>query len=60
MSEFECDPMAVSDTGDTPLHIAALAGQKEVVRELITRYKCPVDCRNKKNETPLLVLMIMK
>ena len=45
MSKFKLDPMAVSDTGDIPLHIAALGGQKEVVRELITRYKCPVDCR---------------
>ena len=52
VSEFKLDPMAVSDTGDTPLHIAALCGQ-EVVRELITRYKCPIDCRGSRNRTPL-------
>ena len=23
VSEFGCDPMALSDTGDTPLHVAA-------------------------------------
>ena len=49
VSEFDCDLMAVSDTGDTPLHIAALCGQKEVARELITRYKYPVDCRGSWN-----------
>ena len=39
--------------GLTPLHVAALAGREEVVRELITKYKCPVDCVDSDRNTPL-------
>ena len=35
------------------LHVAALAGRKVVVRELITKYKCPVDCADSYACTPL-------
>ena len=39
--------------GNTPLHIAALCGREEVVRELITGYKCPVNCVSSDGRTPL-------
>ena len=35
------------------LHLAASYGQVKVARLLITRYNCPVDCRNRKKQTPL-------
>ena len=35
------------------LHYAVSYGQVEVARLLIVEYKCPVDCRNKTNQTPL-------
>ena len=50
---YNMDPLFVDDNGDTPLHIAALAGREEVVNLLITKYKCPVDCRNNSKQTPL-------
>ena len=36
-------PWLETVTGDTPLHVAALSGREEVVREVVDRYKCPVD-----------------
>ena len=50
---YNLDPLFVDDNGDTPLHIAALAGRVEVANMLITKYKCPVDCRNNSKQTPL-------
>ena len=35
------------------LHLATSYGQVEVARLLITRYNCPVDCRNKNKQTAL-------
>ena len=53
--EFGADLYSRDSENDAPLHIAVLTGQKEVVRELITRYKCQVDCRGSTNRTPLHV-----
>ena len=44
ISEYDSDPMARDSEGNTPLHVAAWNGREEVVRELVDRYKCPVDC----------------
>ena len=33
--------------------IAALSGREEVVRALVTEYKCPVDCVSSDGSTPL-------
>ena len=35
------------------LHIAALYGGEEVVRELVIEYKSPVDCVSSDGSTPL-------
>ena len=53
ITQYSLDPLSVNDDGDTPLHIAALAGREEVAQLLITKFKCPVDIRNKSKETPL-------
>ena len=37
------------------LHYALSYNQTEIASRLITRYKCPVDCRNESKETPLHV-----
>ena len=47
------DVNARDNDGRTTLHIAALSGREEVLRELITKYKCPVDCVDSKGNTPL-------
>ena len=46
-------PYLTDDNGNTPLHMACRCGYEEPARLLITKYKCPVDVKNKKNETPL-------
>ena len=38
---------------NTLLHIAVSYGQVAIARLMITKYKCPVDCRNGKKQTPL-------
>ena len=53
ITNYDLDPMAVDDNGNTPLHLAALKDNEEMVNILITKYKCPIDCKNKNNESPL-------
>ena len=53
ISEYDSDPMARDSAGDTPLHVAALSGREEVVREVVDRYKCPVDSVNALGRTVL-------
>ena len=53
LSEHDYDLMTRDNDGNTPLHIAALCGREEVVRELITGYKCPVNCVSSDGRTPL-------
>ena len=50
---YQLDPMSTDDDGNTPLHYAALDGRKIIVKQLISKYSCPVDCKNEHNETPL-------
>ena len=54
ISDFNYDPAAVDEDGNTLLHTAALHGKHEMVEFLITNYSryCPVDCRNSRGETP--------
>src|SRR5208337_3822405 len=40
------------DSGDTPLHWAALNGHKDVT-DLLLAHKAPVDARNNAGDTPL-------
>ena len=44
ISECGSNPIARDSIGNTALHVAAMCGREEVVRELVDRYKCPVDC----------------
>ena len=54
IQRYRLDPITDLDAcGSTPLHIAAICGQQEVVNLLIIKYNCPVDIRNEGNETPL-------
>ena len=54
IQRYRLDPITDLDAcGFTPLHIAALCGQQEIVNLLIIKYNCPVDIRNEGNETPL-------
>ena len=54
IQRYQLDPISDLDAcGSTPLHIAAICGQQEVVSLLIIKYSCPVDIRNEGNETPL-------
>ena len=53
ITNYDLDPMAVDDNGNTPLHLATLKGNEEMVNILIAKYKCPVDRKNKNNESPL-------
>ena len=54
LTEFNLDPSSIlDDQGNTPLHIAALCGYKEMVSLLLTKYNCYVNCRNAKEQTPL-------
>jgi ankyrin repeat protein len=50
---LECDPMDREKQGLTALHYAALSGQTQVVRLLVTKYQCPVECRDNNENTPL-------
>jgi len=42
-SECGSDVSTRDNDGPTPLHVAGFCGRGEVVRELITKYKCPVN-----------------
>ena len=54
IQRYRLDPITDLDAcGSTPLHIAAICDQQEVVNLLIIKYNCPVDIRNEGNETPL-------
>ena len=54
IQRYRLDPITDLDAcGSTPLHIATICGQQEVVNLLIIKYNCPVDIRNEGNETPL-------
>ena len=53
IANYDLDPMAVDDNGNTPLHLATLKGNEEMVNILITKYKCPIDCKNRNSESPL-------
>ena len=50
---LKCDPMDKNKRGLTALHYAALSGQTGVVRLLVKKYKCPVECRDNDKNTPL-------
>ena len=49
----KCDPMAKDNREGIALHYAATSGQDQVVKLLVTRYKCPVNCRTEDGDTPL-------
>ena len=54
LTEFNLDPSSVLDEqGNTPLHIAALYGHKEMVLLLINKYNCSINCKNTKGQAPL-------
>ena len=45
--------LSTDDDGNIPLHCAALGGNKTILKSLITKYECPVECRNHRGQTPL-------
>ena len=51
--KYKVDPMSTDNDGNTPVHAAALGGSKDVLSMLISKYGCPVDCRNNSQQTPL-------
>lgn len=51
ITNYDLDPLAVDDNGNTPLHLATLKDNEGMVNILITKYKCPIDCKNKNNES---------
>jgi ankyrin repeat protein len=53
VSFYKLDLLSVDNDGNTTLHHTALGGRSSLARVLITKYGCPVDCRNKYNQTPL-------
>ena len=53
IAHYNLDPKSVDDNGNSPLHFAATICDQEMLSLLITKYECPVDCRNCTNETPL-------
>jgi ankyrin repeat protein len=48
-----CDPNALTETKETPLHIAAVFGKLNIVKYLLTVQLVDVNARNQKNRTPL-------
>ena len=50
---LECDPIDKDKQGLTALHHAALSGQTQVVRQLVSKYDCSVECRDNIGHTPL-------
>ena len=52
---LKCDPMDKDKQGLTTLHYAALSGQTQVVKLLVKKYHCTVECRDNNDHTPLHV-----
>ena len=54
--EVECvDPHSCRDGENdaTPLHLASLYGHLDIVRHLIEKHRCDLECRNKYGDAPL-------
>ena len=57
--KYEVDPMAQDNVCSTPLHMAAGSGRKEVVRELVTKHGCRVDCFNNNGRFTASLLRVL-
>ena len=53
LAQQKLDPLTVDDNGDSLLHHAALCGNEEVAKLLITKHECPVNCVNNRQQTAL-------
>ena len=53
LTDNRINPFLVDDDGNTLVHLAAMYGNKTVVKKLITKYGCPVNSRNNTDQSPL-------
>ncbi|XP_011409140.1 PREDICTED: espin-like, partial [Amphimedon queenslandica] len=52
IDECHCDPMAVSGTGGTPLHVATSCGSSAAVGYLLSTGKCDPLAKDNEGRTP--------
>ena len=54
LTDFHLDPSSVlDDQGNKAIHVAALQGHIKLITLLIRQYKCSIDSKNVKGQTPL-------